>query len=444
MPRSAVVLVVLAGQPLTRAAEDCWSGGFTKDACCDEELYGPTGNIDCWGQEWSYEKCCALTPAKSTTGLLEPQQSVPPAAPHEALQRQSDAPTTEAAPAQVLSYSEVSRRCWRSGHNFNKCCTRSRPGGSPECWDGTAFTYERCCLPPVPPPAALLFEDVNCERGARGWQQLREDLEGLASLVGGGRLASEVGSSGGLPARASALRRQLWLLGGSCAVGALTVRLALLLLCLTQSRTCIAEWAAAAAEVRRTGASITQWVATTWPLLNFWHHILETVAQPDPDCAVKRDGIDWPHLRGAARSLGPVPDAVMRHLHSPGAQEATPYIAACEGGHQWRAVFMMNLCARTEVKCVLTYSTILDWKLRQASWSGTALQRWAMRAGEWHLAAWEADLLATTVRHSYTLGLSQSELRRPSLTAAPAAAEATAVSLACTCAWRVLLHPSAV
>lgn len=40
------------------AGEDCWSGGFGAEECCDEERHGPGGNHLCWDLVFTFDRCC--------------------------------------------------------------------------------------------------------------------------------------------------------------------------------------------------------------------------------------------------------------------------------------------------------------------------------------------------------------------------------------------------
>jgi len=40
------------------AAFDCWSDGFEKGDCCDEQAHGPGGNLKCWDLVFTFEQCC--------------------------------------------------------------------------------------------------------------------------------------------------------------------------------------------------------------------------------------------------------------------------------------------------------------------------------------------------------------------------------------------------
>lgn len=40
------------------AGEDCWSGGFGAEQCCDEDRFGHGGNPLCWDLVFTFDRCC--------------------------------------------------------------------------------------------------------------------------------------------------------------------------------------------------------------------------------------------------------------------------------------------------------------------------------------------------------------------------------------------------
>mmetsp|Transcript_5851 Transcript_5851/g.16637 ORF Transcript_5851/g.16637 Transcript_5851/m.16637 type:complete len:388 (-) Transcript_5851:212-1375(-) len=40
------------------AGFDCWSGGYEAGDCCDEQRFGPGGNLKCWDIVFTFEQCC--------------------------------------------------------------------------------------------------------------------------------------------------------------------------------------------------------------------------------------------------------------------------------------------------------------------------------------------------------------------------------------------------
>merc|ERR1719362_136910 len=115
----------------------CWGGVFSKLDCCNVTAHGENGNSECWSEGYDFDRCC-VTP-------MHVQEE-------------------KAHKDHLQSAFAVSQKCWRLGFTFKNCCTRSRKGGNPECWDGAEFTFEKCCQPPESLPAALHFEDINCDR----------------------------------------------------------------------------------------------------------------------------------------------------------------------------------------------------------------------------------------------------------------------------------------
>lgn len=41
------------------AGFDCWSDGYSKEDCCDEQRHGVGGNPSCWDLVFTYEQCCS-------------------------------------------------------------------------------------------------------------------------------------------------------------------------------------------------------------------------------------------------------------------------------------------------------------------------------------------------------------------------------------------------
>merc|ERR1740123_562492 len=71
----------------------------------------------------------------------------------------------------------------------------------------------------------------------------------------------------------------------------------------------------------------------------------------------------------------------------------------------------MDYCARSEAKCVTSYSNHLDWRMRNAAASVHELRKWVARMGDWKVFEWQANMLKATMRHAYTLSLNSLELQ---------------------------------
>lgn len=54
-------IATLGGQGV--AGEDCWSGGFGAEDCCDEDRYGHGGNPKCWDLIFTFDSCCQAATA---------------------------------------------------------------------------------------------------------------------------------------------------------------------------------------------------------------------------------------------------------------------------------------------------------------------------------------------------------------------------------------------
>eukprot|EP00928_Gymnodinium_smaydae_P051638 TRINITY_DN35226_c0_g1_i1.p1 TRINITY_DN35226_c0_g1~~TRINITY_DN35226_c0_g1_i1.p1 ORF type:complete len:211 (+),score=44.99 TRINITY_DN35226_c0_g1_i1:34-633(+) len=69
MADAAVAFVLLLSLCVRTASaagdSSCWSGGFTRDFCCDSKQ-GPRGNAACWDGAFTFERCCGGEGASDT------------------------------------------------------------------------------------------------------------------------------------------------------------------------------------------------------------------------------------------------------------------------------------------------------------------------------------------------------------------------------------------
>ncbi|CAE8717640.1 unnamed protein product [Polarella glacialis] len=132
------------------ASDDCWSGGFTSEACCGAE-FGPAGNAACWLPEadFTHERCCQRSrtptsmsgPANDPLVLFADPLVV-------ARARGGSSPQNDTAESSLPASS-----CWSEGFTSEACChAEFGLAGNEACWLPEAgFTYERCCLPDQSP-----------------------------------------------------------------------------------------------------------------------------------------------------------------------------------------------------------------------------------------------------------------------------------------------------
>jgi len=309
----------------------------------------------------------------------------------------------------------VSRSCWREGFNFFRCCTRDQPGGNPVCWDST-FTFEKCCYPPGVTRAAMLFEDINCDRLGSPWKVLRLECNDIAVLTSQGDLGRAAQKMGGHHVWRHSLQRRLGESVGECYIGRLAVQAACLLLCISQltNRRCDSYWGALAQAMRRGQLQTTQLSATSWQVILLFAHLAAATANeapPDPLCT-NSQVIDWKLFYLSARSGSALNAEVMEVLLDGRLwRHASPFSPTCDAGHQWVSTIMMDYCARSEAKCVTSYSNHLDWRMRSAAASVHKLRKWVARMGDWKVFEWQANMLKATMRHAYTLSLNSLELQ---------------------------------
>eukprot|EP00927_Polykrikos_kofoidii_P023888 TRINITY_DN21846_c0_g1_i4.p1 TRINITY_DN21846_c0_g1~~TRINITY_DN21846_c0_g1_i4.p1 ORF type:complete len:904 (+),score=103.50 TRINITY_DN21846_c0_g1_i4:34-2712(+) len=419
--------------------EGCLSASFSADFCCDTRVFGPAGNAACWESDegFSFDRCCGGVAVEWSANIGREEAAVadtglgaasaatlaPPSATGSAsglaaadVADDGNGADTEAS----FDGTQLFRHCWRGGFNFFKCCTRSQPGGNPECWDGEDFSFERCCYPPLATPAAFLFEDVDCTRAGGTWEALRGEVSDVCRAVGSGQLQSSAGErAGSVAGWAELLEHGLALaatehLGSNeCPLGRITVRIAVLLLCLAQRSQgrCRMRWAAAAKAMRSSSLRLTEWSATTWPLLECLMYVGSIVTEDDPTCTASVDGsVDWSLILKSSRSAEEIPVTVYDYLQS-NWDVGFVWGGPCQGGQQWVTAMRMNLCARTEIKCWVAGAAYLEWKLRTASASGNELQQWAALAGSWSLPATFIHTLSSVMRHHYAFGFTPSEIR---------------------------------
>ncbi|CAE7636052.1 unnamed protein product [Symbiodinium sp. CCMP2592] len=95
----------------------CWSGQFQPQLCCDTATHGARGNLRCWDEAFTFERCC------------------PPLEP----------------PSKVGS-------CWSGGFGPELCCA---DGKTTDCWD-EVYTFERCC-PGVQSQSSLAWWLLPCQ-----------------------------------------------------------------------------------------------------------------------------------------------------------------------------------------------------------------------------------------------------------------------------------------
>lgn len=390
-------------------ATSCWLGALNADHCCDTGIFGPGGNEACWDEYFTFARCCPQAGGGQPRSTPDVLGAAGASRGRQLLQEPCRGPGGEPCDGAP----EVSRSCWRQGYNFLFCCTRARPGGNPECWDGQNFTYSRCCHPPPPPsPAAFVFEDVNCERSGPGWEGLRSDIASLFRAAEQGQLlALAQPSESSWSKWAWRLKRRAGLTGGECPLGQVALHVALLLLCLADRGACSSQWAAVARAMRHDALRLSDWLAAKWPALELFRHVSNIVRSDDAGCSREDHGMNWPLMFSNVGS-GILEDEVMRALSStPQDIPSVPFGMPCQGGHQWVAIIKFSLCARSEVKCARTHARYLELKLVEAARSGAALRSWVSGAGEWQLFTWLARARDNSVRHEFSLGLSLGELR---------------------------------
>lgn len=397
-----LVATAVLGLHLSDGVVDCWLGDYNHQRCCDTELYGPEGDIRCWGDGFSYAQCCRSQSAstKDTAWSWTQTQTLDEG---NVLKEPLKKPLEDGF--------VVSSSCWRGGFNFATCCTRSSPRGNPQCWDGVQHTYEKCCHPPEPQPAAFLLEDHNCHYDEYAWKAVQDRVAAIAQAADAGRLPLLVSTYGGMMPVARKLRRTVLALQASCPLGRIAVDLAALLLCLTEGGVqarCGAYWASTARTMRQDTLNIAQLAASRWPILGLFRHVANIVARDDENCTNNDDAL-WPFLHEEAKAFGVLSKEVLQLVY--GVDGTTSFTAPCEAGHQFVASVIFNMCAKSEVRCVSSYGIILNYKLRKAAENGSELKRWLAGAGSWRLHDWQMHLVEPVMRHHFEVGLQLEELQ---------------------------------